>query len=154
MPSDSEHLALAARNQELIDHLLPDIRRFGDWITVVAFYRALHLVEAVFFRDHPDKHGRNHESQKQISCPHRLTVVPRRVTRQVTKVTVSELLIAFEVFPTSYFQCPACAIILSQHHPPLSGDPPNPRHWNSRHLRWDLLRRRKQQLIVLTAMQC
>lgn len=66
MPSDSEHLAVAARNQELINHLLPDIHRFGEWITVVAFYRALHIVEAVFFCDHPAKHGRNHETREDM----------------------------------------------------------------------------------------
>ncbi len=66
MPSDAEHLAVAERNQQLIDHLLPDISRFGDWITVIAFYRALHLVEAVFFRNHPNKHGHNHESRENM----------------------------------------------------------------------------------------
>ena len=57
MPSDSEHLAVAERNLVLINHLLPEINPFGDWLTVIAFYRALHLVEAVFFRNHPNKHG-------------------------------------------------------------------------------------------------
>jgi hypothetical protein len=66
MPSDSEHLAVAERNQELINHLLPDIKRFGEWITIVAFYRALHIVEAVFFCDHRDKHGRNHETREDM----------------------------------------------------------------------------------------
>jgi len=66
MPSDSEHLAVAERNQELINHLLPEIKRFGEWITVIAFYRALHIVEAVFFRDHPNKHGHNHEGRENI----------------------------------------------------------------------------------------
>src|SRR5207247_2383093 len=66
MPSDLEHLALAEHNRQLLDHLAPDIGRFGDWITVVAFYRAFHLIEAMFFRDHPDKHGRNHETRDNM----------------------------------------------------------------------------------------
>jgi hypothetical protein len=66
MPTDAEHLAVAKRNQNLIDHLLPDIGRFGEWITVIAFYKALHVVEAVFFRDHPATHGRNHETREHL----------------------------------------------------------------------------------------
>jgi hypothetical protein len=66
MPTDAEHLAVAKRNQNLIDHLLPDIGRFGEWITVIAFYKALHVVEAVFFRDHPANHGRNHETREHL----------------------------------------------------------------------------------------
>jgi len=60
MPSLNAHLDLANRNQDLIDHLTPDIGRFPEWVTTVAFYRALHLVEAVFATDPAIKHGGDH----------------------------------------------------------------------------------------------
>jgi len=66
MPCDSEHLALAAHNQDLINHLIPSLDRFADWVTVVAFYKAVHIVEAVFFKSHPEKHGRNHENREYL----------------------------------------------------------------------------------------
>ena len=65
MPSQDAHLDLARRNQELIDHLLKDIARFPDWVTTVAFYRALHLVEAVFANDASIKHGGDHGSRQR-----------------------------------------------------------------------------------------
>jgi hypothetical protein len=66
MPSAEEHLTVAERNQKLIDHLLPDIEQFAEWITVIAFYKALHIVEAVFYRTHSSKHGRNHEDRERL----------------------------------------------------------------------------------------
>jgi hypothetical protein len=63
MPSQAAHLDLACRNQELINHLMKDVDRFPDWITTVAFYRALHLVEAVFATDPAIKHGGDHGSR-------------------------------------------------------------------------------------------
>jgi hypothetical protein len=65
MPSQQAHLELARRNQELIDHLLRDPERFPDWIVTAAFYRALHLIEAVFFMDPSIKHGGDHGSRFQ-----------------------------------------------------------------------------------------
>jgi hypothetical protein len=66
MPNDSEHLALARRDQELIDHLLPDINRFSEWVVVVAFYKAQQIVEAVFFKTNAAKHGQNHENRERL----------------------------------------------------------------------------------------
>ena len=47
MASESEHITLANSNQLLIYHLIDD-GRFPDWLVTVAFYKALHVVEAVF----------------------------------------------------------------------------------------------------------
>lgn len=65
MPSQSAHLELARHNQDLIDHLMKDPHRFPDWVTTVAFYRALHLVEAVFAQDSAIKHGGDHGSRQR-----------------------------------------------------------------------------------------
>jgi hypothetical protein len=65
MPSESAHLTLARHNQELIDHLLREPDRFPDWVTTVAFYRALHLIEAVFANDPAIKHGGDHGKRQE-----------------------------------------------------------------------------------------
>lgn len=60
MPSEGAHIRRARRNQEAIGFLLAnesDI--FPEWITAIAFYKALHLVEAVFAAD--EKADRDHE---------------------------------------------------------------------------------------------
>jgi len=44
-----EHLEKAKRNKEILfNHLLQFIERCPEWITVVAFYSALHFVDAYF----------------------------------------------------------------------------------------------------------
>ena len=63
MPNKDCHLKLARRNQVLIDHLLPKINDHSDWITTIAFYKALHIVEAIFQDDPRIQHGQNHEGR-------------------------------------------------------------------------------------------
>ena len=66
MPSDLTHIALANRNQKTLDHLKDDVKKNAEWIVTVAFYKALHIVEAIFFhseavpgtgRRHVQDHG-------------------------------------------------------------------------------------------------
>ncbi|MCK4423094.1 MAG: hypothetical protein KAV18_03405 [Candidatus Omnitrophica bacterium] len=66
MPNTKEHLQQAKHNQETIDFLLTDIDRFADWITAIAFYTALHLVEAVFFIDPKINHGLDHIQRREV----------------------------------------------------------------------------------------
>jgi len=49
--TEQEHLALADKNERVIHFLRPEMNKFSDWVTTVAFYRALHLVDAVLARD-------------------------------------------------------------------------------------------------------
>jgi hypothetical protein len=67
MPDKDCHLAVARRNQELIDRLLAAGNTHPEWIAVIAFYKALHIVDAVLFVNHPDKHGGSHENRNRIS---------------------------------------------------------------------------------------
>lgn len=48
MASDLDHVALANRNHEALEHLLEQPGRFPEWITTIAFYKALQMVEASF----------------------------------------------------------------------------------------------------------
>jgi hypothetical protein len=64
MPSREAHLQLAARNKEALDYLLRKAEKLPEWIATVAFYRALHLVEALFAHDE-NEHSHNHEERDQ-----------------------------------------------------------------------------------------
>ncbi len=66
MPDSANHLAVAKRNGELIQHLLQTNDRHSEWVAVVAFYKALHLVDAMLFRDHHSKHGGDHIERQQL----------------------------------------------------------------------------------------
>lgn len=65
MPTEAVHIAKANHNQALIERLLPDIDTFSDWITTIAFYKALHIVEAVFANNPRIGHGQNHEARER-----------------------------------------------------------------------------------------
>ncbi|MBX9677206.1 MAG: hypothetical protein K2X38_00495 [Gemmataceae bacterium] len=60
MPSKAAHLELAKRNGEMLVHLVERIDQFPEWAATVAFYRALHLVEAAFAVDKEIGHGGDH----------------------------------------------------------------------------------------------
>lgn len=48
MPTAQAHLRQAQHNRELIEALDPSSTRFLDWLVTVAFYTALHQIEAWF----------------------------------------------------------------------------------------------------------
>ena len=48
MATQADHIALANKNHDVLAHLLEDHERFPEWITTVAFYKAVQIVEAVF----------------------------------------------------------------------------------------------------------
>jgi hypothetical protein len=66
MPDETVHILLAKHNQDLINHLLPNKSDFHDWITIAAFYKALHIVEAVFYNNNEIRHGHNHENRESF----------------------------------------------------------------------------------------
>jgi hypothetical protein len=63
MPSKEAHIAAAKKNEAALRHLLSGDDHLG-WVVTVAFYKALHIVEAVFAVDsklgvdHTDDHAK------------------------------------------------------------------------------------------------
>jgi len=43
-----DHIALANKNHDALMHLLKDVDTFPEWVTVIAFYKAVQIIEAVF----------------------------------------------------------------------------------------------------------
>lgn len=63
MPKTEYHLQIADRNQLVLDYLRVRIDDFPEWVAVLAFYKAVHLVEAVLAVQ--DKHhSHSHESRE------------------------------------------------------------------------------------------
>lgn len=65
MPNEKSHLALANHNQDLLDQLVPKVEEFPDWVATVAFYKALHVVEAVLACGNPAQHGVDHPKRER-----------------------------------------------------------------------------------------
>lgn len=63
MSTEAEHIALANRNQAAIEHLLLDAGKCWGWVAVVAFYKSLHVVDAVFARESTPCHLHNHHAR-------------------------------------------------------------------------------------------
>jgi hypothetical protein len=66
MPSEAAHRAMALRNQAVLDHLLHKPDDCPEWLAIVAFYKALHLVEALFARNPKIRHTHNHEDRERF----------------------------------------------------------------------------------------
>jgi hypothetical protein len=65
MADKAVHLSASTRNQAMLGHLRPSIAENSDWISVVAFYKALHLIEALFNHDGVGPSA-NHEIREGI----------------------------------------------------------------------------------------
>ena len=48
MPSEKNHIAIANANQDALGCLLSSSSKHPRWLAAVAFYKALHIIEAVF----------------------------------------------------------------------------------------------------------
>lgn len=66
MPSEASHIDLAVRNQAALDYLSADPAAYCEWIATVAFYKALHVVEAVLTHDRDVGHGQSHTHRSQV----------------------------------------------------------------------------------------
>jgi len=65
MSNELSHIDQALHNQTVIDSLALPNSDMWDWVTTIAFYKALHLVEAVFSNDKEIGHGINHENREK-----------------------------------------------------------------------------------------
>jgi hypothetical protein len=61
MASEAAHLAKADANQAFLDTISD---QFPDWLAIVAFYKAVHLVEALFARQGAPSHNHGHRNRR------------------------------------------------------------------------------------------
>ena len=68
MPSKESHCHAAMENNDALQYLLQRIEDFPQWVVTVAFYKALHIVEAMFAADvnSPKKDTDNHDSRNRL----------------------------------------------------------------------------------------
>lgn len=118
MASESAHIAVANRNQSTINHLCSDLTLNSPWIATIGFYKALHVVEAVFSNDpeisNMSDHGTRFEAlkktkryrhiHKHYSELFRISIVARYLEDESTKASVfDEFLDPEEVAPVALF---------------------------------------------------
>lgn len=68
MSKPADHIAFANRCQKTLDYLLLEHNQFSEWIATVAFYKAIHIAEAMFAANEPNatKHSIDHKSRNQL----------------------------------------------------------------------------------------
>ncbi|MGD0900786.1 MAG: hypothetical protein ABR915_23380 [Thermoguttaceae bacterium] len=72
MASETDHIALANKNHDVLMHLLRDVERFPEWVTVVAFYKAVQIAEAVLVKQQGRScHGHQHRLDSLKRCGHK-----------------------------------------------------------------------------------
>ncbi len=62
MPNETEHIQQANRNDAALKHLMGDVQSYSEWVTTVAFYKAVHVIEAMLFHLH-GKNSHDHKSR-------------------------------------------------------------------------------------------
>lgn len=65
MAKSSEHISQSNHNQDVINQLSSHPAPFWDWVVVVAFYKAVHIAEAVFYESEvpPHMHSAAHKDR-------------------------------------------------------------------------------------------
>jgi hypothetical protein len=61
----AEHIDLANRKQSMLDYMLRDVATCAEGIAVMAFYKALHVMEAIFDRDN-GRHNTSHRDREAL----------------------------------------------------------------------------------------
>lgn len=65
MAKEHDHIECANRTQRTIGHLLTDKATNSPWIATAAFYKAVHVAEAVFSNDSAIGHTSDHDQREQ-----------------------------------------------------------------------------------------
>jgi hypothetical protein len=72
MAAFGSHLATVQQNTLLLNKILiPVLNQHPDWVVTVAFYTALHMVEAMFFEDLATQHTSLHIDRNKELQTHR-----------------------------------------------------------------------------------
>ncbi len=66
MPSSAAHIKAAEGNQQAIDYLILGGDAYTPWIVTIAFYKALHMIEAVLAEGNPPCHSVDHSTRNDL----------------------------------------------------------------------------------------
>jgi hypothetical protein len=66
MPASADHIKAAERNQQAIDYLILGGDAYTPWIITIAFYKALHMIEAVLAEENPPRHSADHSERNDL----------------------------------------------------------------------------------------
>jgi hypothetical protein len=99
MATENDHLACANRTQQTIKHLLvqPDVH--SPWIATAAFYKALHIVEAVFSNDKTIGHSSDHgDRENQLKRQRKYEHICKNYLPLARASTVARYLVSVKCF--------------------------------------------------------
>jgi len=65
VPSEQAHVEVAQANQTTLEYLLCNVAAHSPWVATVAFYKALHVAEAVFAGNLEIGHCADHETRNR-----------------------------------------------------------------------------------------
>ena len=65
MPSEQAHIKVARANQTTLEYLLHNLADHSPWVVTVAFYKALHVAEAVFAGNPEIGHRAEHRTRNR-----------------------------------------------------------------------------------------
>jgi hypothetical protein len=93
MATEAAHIAVANANQRTLDHLRSDIGTHGPWVAVVAFYKALHIVEAVFANDKDIRHTCDHgQRERTLKTTNRYSQINKHYAPLARAATIARYL--------------------------------------------------------------
>lgn len=91
MAAELDHVRLANRNHEALLHLLHDVDRFPEWVATVAFYKAVHIAEALLASD-AGRHSPSHLERERSLKTTRYAAVYRDYARLLSASRIARYL--------------------------------------------------------------
>ncbi|MDD4892077.1 MAG: hypothetical protein PHU85_19315 [Phycisphaerae bacterium] len=119
MGTEAEHLKRAQKNGRAIEYLLLKLGDHPEWVATIAFYKALHLVDALLYHEF-QAHGGNHDNRdRQIKTNHRYSHIAKFYGQLLRASLLARYLddprVAFEdVFPPEKVKSEILDHMLSQ----------------------------------------
>lgn len=91
MSDEHDHIALANINHDALVHLLKDHSRFPEWISTVAFYKAVQIVEAII-ANNLRMHSMCHEDRRKTLQMDRFKKIHREYLPLLTASRIARYL--------------------------------------------------------------
>ncbi len=91
MASEADHISLANHNHDALMALMPAVDRFPDWVSTIAFYKAVHVVEAVYAIV-LNKHSCSHHDREQVMKARKFAAIYKDYAHLLTASRVARYL--------------------------------------------------------------
>jgi hypothetical protein len=90
MAAEADHIAKANHNHDALAHLLDSVDKFPDWVVTIAFYKAVHVVEAAFAVK--GLHSTSHDNRERRLAARPYSSIFKHYTHLVTASRIARYL--------------------------------------------------------------